>query len=115
MIKAHSFKLPLDVNEDSSQPEEFSEAMKQSSHTPASPSSSLTLFIHMLRLKRIVSEIQHTIYRVDKAVVAPDDAINAFIHHLQDWRRQIPDDIVAHDVRNRYVRRDILSICQDAD
>ncbi|ETN38617.1 uncharacterized protein HMPREF1541_06654 [Cyphellophora europaea CBS 101466] len=76
--------LPLDVNEDSVDLEDFRKAHAQDKHLPASPSTSLTYFVHMTRLTRIVSKIQHTIYRVDQPV-EDFDIIRGFLTELAAW------------------------------
>jgi hypothetical protein len=56
-------ELPLDINEDINDPS-IHAATRRIADTPSNPATSLTSFIHHLRLKRIESEIQSTVYRV---------------------------------------------------
>lgn len=58
-------ELPLDVDDSTQEVEVFDLAMKQDQSIPANPPTVLTYFIHLIRLKRIQSEIQTTLYRVE--------------------------------------------------
>ncbi|KAH8884943.1 hypothetical protein GQ53DRAFT_374980 [Thozetella sp. PMI_491] len=83
-------QLPLDVNEDSIRPDEFRNAMARDPGLPADPPTTLTRFIHLVRLKRIGSRIQHTIYRVDRPIDSSENKEEAFLQQIEDWRERIP-------------------------
>lgn len=52
----------------------------------------MSTLIHLLRLKRIESEIQHEIYRVDKVKTPQqtDAETNSFLKRLHAWKSAIP-------------------------
>lgn len=54
------------------------------------PSSNITLAIQCIRLKRLESYIQGTIYRVDKPVTSLVSKINPTLKMLEDWHRALP-------------------------
>lgn len=82
--------LPLEINEDSVSLEDFRQAATQDPNTPTNPPTTLSYFIHVLRLKRITSDIQHTIYRVDKNVIASHHITDDFLDQLDTWKQNIP-------------------------
>ncbi|KAI0117437.1 fungal-specific transcription factor domain-containing protein [Daldinia grandis] len=85
-------ELPLDINEDTVSDEAIRQAATRVSNIPVNPPNTLTSFIHRTRLKRIESEIQHDIYRVDRPSDVSDDTINAFLDKLNEWKAAIPFD-----------------------
>lgn len=66
------------------------EASHHISPYPRSPTTTMTSFIHHCRLKRIESEIQHTIYRVDKPVSSSYEVIQEFLDRLISWKEHLP-------------------------
>jgi hypothetical protein len=82
--------LPLDIDEDTSSDEVIRQASMHISDTPASPLNTLTSFIHRLRLKRIESEIQHVVYRVDRSDKLSEATINRFMERLDAWKDAVP-------------------------
>ncbi|ORY66068.1 fungal-specific transcription factor domain-containing protein [Pseudomassariella vexata] len=82
--------LPLDISEDTNSDEYVRQASSHVMNIPTTPSNSLTSFIHRLRLKRIESEIQHVVYRVDQPSKIPDVIVNAFLDRLDNWKNAIP-------------------------
>ncbi len=68
----------------------FLNAVRQDRTIPANPSSTLTNFIHIVRLKRIQSEIQHSIYRVDQAPTLSHNLIGKFLDRLAHWQQHLP-------------------------
>lgn len=85
-------ELPLDVDEAVDSNEVIRAEARRVSHGAAKAASSLTPFIHRTRLKQIESEIQHTIYRVDRPVDAQDPAITQYLDRLEAWRAKIPSE-----------------------
>jgi hypothetical protein len=55
-------------------------------------STSMSCFIHIVRLRRIESSIQQSVYRVDRTACLPDSAINDFLEELEEWKENIPLD-----------------------
>ena len=84
--------LPLDINEDTRDDDFVRQAAAHVSNIPVNPPTTLTSFIHRTRLKRIESEIQHTVYRVDKPGPIADTTIDAFLDTLHSWKDAIPYD-----------------------
>ena len=58
-------KFPIDVDEDNVQSNDFRTALVRDPDALVEKATTLTIFLHFLKLKLIVSDIQHTIYRVD--------------------------------------------------
>lgn len=54
------------------------------------PSSNITLGIQCIRLKRLESHIQGTIYRVDRPVASLVSEISPTLKLLEDWHRALP-------------------------
>lgn len=92
-------KLPLEVNEDSINPQDFEAAfqMDPTASAPREPPTTLSHFLHVLRLKRIASEIQHAVYRVDKPVDNADSITNNFLAKLDDWKQSMPAERSRHN------------------
>ena len=63
----------------------------------ASPSTSLSCFIHIIRLRRIESEIQQSIYRVDRQKSLSRSKIDRFLDNLSEWQQRIPGDFSEND------------------
>lgn len=82
--------------------EELRKAALQDPSIPAYPQTTMTTIVHLLRLKRIESEIQHKIYRVDrsksfKTICATTDA---FLERLRAWKDAIPPQSKQYDLFN---------------
>ncbi|KAH8678294.1 fungal-specific transcription factor domain-containing protein [Xylariales sp. PMI_506] len=93
-------ELPLDVDDSVQDVDAFNLASLRDQSQPANPPTNLTYFIHLIRLKRIQSEIQTTIYRVD-AVPNPiesERATDRFLDSLASWKKAIPPKIGTWDV-----------------
>lgn len=77
-------QLPLDVNEAIENLEELRKAASQDRSKPVYPQTTMTTIIHLFRLKRIESEIQHEIYRVDRSKSTKDvcATTDAFLERL---------------------------------
>lgn len=81
--------LPLDINENT---DESQLTNLDSILASSSKSSTLTSFIMIVQLRHIESDIQQTIYRVDKNSVPDDAVIDEFLAQLDDWKAKIPRD-----------------------
>ncbi|KAI1496216.1 fungal-specific transcription factor domain-containing protein [Biscogniauxia marginata] len=95
-------ELPFDISEDTVDNEVVRQASMRVSNIPVNPANSLTSFIHRTRLKKIESEIQHDVYRVDKPDKVPDTVINAFLDQLDTWKDTIP-----YEARHFVHRQDV--------
>ncbi|KAI1082921.1 fungal-specific transcription factor domain-containing protein [Whalleya microplaca] len=84
--------LPFDVNEDTLDDEVVRQAAMRASDIPVNPPNTLTSFIHRTRLKKIESEIQHTVYRVDRPNKVSEAIIDLFLEQLHAWKDAIPYD-----------------------
>ncbi len=82
--------LPMDINEESIDGETFYKAAAQDRNVPANPPTTLTHFVHIIRLKRLQSAIQHHIYRVDQEDDPSQVLINQYLTQLSDWKAQLP-------------------------
>jgi hypothetical protein len=85
-------ELPLDINEDTTDPARIHHASEHISEYPVNPATSLTSFIHQIRLKRIESEIQSTIYRVSPPTPTDPSVIQEFLDRLSAWKRMLPSE-----------------------
>jgi hypothetical protein len=54
------------------------------------PSSNITLGVQCIRLKRLESHIQGTIYRVDRPIASLVSKISPTLRLLEDWHRALP-------------------------
>lgn len=88
-------QLPLDVDEDSVNPEHFQAAMRRGPGLVSKPPTTLSYFIHMVGLKRIASDIQHSVYRVDKPADFSDSITESFLARLNAWKQNIPPESLA--------------------
>jgi hypothetical protein len=66
------------------------------SHRP-DPSTSLSCFIHIIRLRKIESHIQQSIYRVDKHKILSRSKIDYFLSILEEWRSTSPPPFAESD------------------
>ncbi|RDW60223.1 hypothetical protein BP5796_11829 [Coleophoma crateriformis] len=83
-------ELPLDINEEIEDLDVILKAAEIRTDYPLNPSTSLTSFVHHIRLKRIESEIQQTIYRVNSTTPIANDTIQGFLDRLSVWERLLP-------------------------
>lgn len=89
-------ELPLDVDEACEDIQAIIQAAKMRSNVPRNPPTTLTSFVHRVRLKRIESQIQHLIYRVDRPLKVPDNIIQSFLAQLTTWKDTLPE--VAYNI-----------------
>lgn len=84
--------LPLDVDE-AITGQEFADMAELAEQTTApSNSTSLSSFIQIVRIRRIESDIQQSIYRVDETPETSDHTVDAFLERLDHWKSLIPLD-----------------------
>lgn len=88
--------LPLDVDEDCVDLRLLERASQSSPDARKSESTSLTAFLHILRLRRIESSIQQTIYRVDQSINVTDAEVDYHLEQLEQWKSLIPLDAKTH-------------------
>ncbi|KAK5120928.1 hypothetical protein LTR85_005712 [Meristemomyces frigidus] len=85
-------ELPLDVDEACQDIRALQLAAMLDANMPRTESTTLTAFLHILRIRRIESSIQQTIYRVDRPVSVTDAAVDCYLEQLEHWRLMIPLD-----------------------
>lgn len=85
-------RLPLDVDEFCQDTQALEKASMLNPDVVRTESTSLTAFLHILRLRRIESSIQQTIYRVDQKSNFTDAEIEFYLEQLDKWKRLIPLD-----------------------
>ncbi|KAH7325608.1 fungal-specific transcription factor domain-containing protein, partial [Stachybotrys elegans] len=93
-------ELPLDVDEATQDLDVFQKASEQDRSIPPFPPTSLSTLIHLLRLKRIESAIQHSIYRVDRLQPSEDlcQKTDEFLEKLLAWKSVIPQQEYDQDM-----------------
>lgn len=85
-------ELPFDIPENTMDDTYVRDFAQNVPSIPLNPPNSMTSFVHRTRLKRIESDIQHTVYRVDQSVKVADATLNAFLERLNHWKETIPYD-----------------------
>ncbi|KAK5111251.1 hypothetical protein LTR62_005279 [Meristemomyces frigidus] len=118
--------LPFDVDESCQDLRTLGQAAVLDQDTPRAESTSLTAFLHILRLRRIESSIQQTIYRVDQPFNVTDTEVDYYLERLEKWKSLIPLDAKRHvdrltliycawlspeDIYNSSVSNDINACC----
>ncbi|KAK5701361.1 hypothetical protein LTR17_022644 [Elasticomyces elasticus] len=88
--------IPFDLDESSQNIQALEHASRLDPNTPRTESTSLTAFLHILKLRRIESSIQQTIYRVDQPVNITDAEVDHYLEQLEHWRSTIPKDAKSH-------------------
>ena len=89
------------MNEGVDDLELLQQAADKQSDLPASPPTSLTLFVHFLRLKLIEGKIEFTIIVVDNQKLNTPSVIKGLLDQLSAWERTIPSEYNDKgDVRN---------------
>ncbi|KAL1850145.1 hypothetical protein VTK73DRAFT_9743 [Phialemonium thermophilum] len=88
-------RLPLDIDDDVRDPMALSHVLNQSHASDAAGRrapvvSSLTMGIHLIRLKQIESRIYHKIYRADRTLTSLVPKIEPLMQTLREWRAQLP-------------------------
>ena len=85
-------QFPIDINEDCDDIEALRQGAQNRSNQPVRPPTSLTTFIHFLRLRDIESKIEFTIYRVDRQTQITSEIVQGFLDKLHAWRLAIPPE-----------------------
>lgn len=82
----------MDVDEANQDLEVLQKAAMADKTIPAFPQTSMSTFVHLLRLKILDSEIQHNIYRVDRPHSSKGvyQSTDRFLERLQAWKEAIP-------------------------
>lgn len=83
-------EMPLDLDEAEDDVNKVQYVTARLSQSGTAEYSTLTPFIHRLRLKFIESKIQHVAYRVDKSEPLSGISVDGFLNQLDDWYRRIP-------------------------
>ncbi|RDI80870.1 hypothetical protein Vi05172_g9047 [Venturia inaequalis] len=83
-------EFPTDINEEIHDTEALRKSAINTSDRPVSPPTTLTPFIHFMRLRRIESKIEHITYRVDRRSETTPAVIQGFLNELTAWKDAIP-------------------------
>jgi len=94
--------LPLDVDESCQDIRLLELASTLDPDAPHVESTNLTAFLHILRLRRIESSVQQSIYRVDQAVNVTDEEVDYYLEQLEKWKNKIP-----LDAKSKYDRESV--------
>lgn len=81
--------LPLDIDEATTEDQLVDVRILLGSRLR---STSMSLFNMVVQLRRIESDIQQTIYRVDQSGIMNDEIIDDFLVRLECWASRIPTD-----------------------
>jgi hypothetical protein len=81
--------FPIDIDEDVNDLESLQEAVKNRTDSVVPRPSSLTPFIHFLKLRRIESRIEHDIYRVKRQITTTPSIVQDFLSQLILWKNGI--------------------------
>ncbi|KAH6677710.1 fungal-specific transcription factor domain-containing protein [Halenospora varia] len=107
-------ELPLDVNESVLDFTTLEAALALSNTTPPNQapvvSTSLSCFIHICRLRKIESQIQQSIYRVDEKIGISETEVDSFIQQLEEWKENIPRDARQHNADKPSTKTDTMVI-----
>lgn len=89
-------KMPLDLDESICDDNVVEQLLARPPHVPR-PTSDLTMCMALIRLKRIESQIQSNIYRVDRSVESLFSEVAPLQAQLSEWRNSTPSLTVAED------------------
>ncbi|KAL2415610.1 hypothetical protein ABEF95_003901 [Exophiala dermatitidis] len=87
--------LPAEIDEAVSDPTLITVAASKSNTQflgARDTSTSMSAYNHIVRIRRIESEIQQTVYRVDHLELAPRAVVEKILHKLSIWQAGIPKD-----------------------
>ncbi|KAK2759365.1 hypothetical protein FQN54_002843 [Arachnomyces sp. PD_36] len=84
--------LPFDVDEENEDVSVLEKAASLDQNARRTTSSSMSSFLHIVRLRKIESKIQQTVYRVDSTTGVSDAIIDGFLDELSTWKSLIPLD-----------------------
>lgn len=106
-VLTDTFQLPLDVDEANRDLDILRVAAEADRSVPAFPQTTMSCYVHLLRLRIIDSEIQHKVYRVD-CVKSPESIYkmtDILLAKLQAWKDVIPPESTHWDPRDRQTFR----------
>lgn len=83
--------LPLDIDEATTE-DGFPQVYVPHDNSAPENSTSLSSFLQIVRIRRIESDIQQTIYRVDQTPEISDSTVDEFLQRLEIWKTLIPLD-----------------------
>ncbi|RDW59795.1 hypothetical protein BP6252_12882 [Coleophoma cylindrospora] len=89
-------EMPLDVDEAATDIKLLEKASKVDPEVVPATSTTLSSFLHVLRIRKIESKIQQNVYRVDQSTGVSDGEIDDFIAELDRWKAMIPLDSRRH-------------------
>ncbi|KAI9734555.1 MAG: hypothetical protein M1834_002156 [Cirrosporium novae-zelandiae] len=86
-------ELPLDIDEAADDMKSLERTSQVDLSIVPMTSTTLSSFVHVLKLRQIESNIQQNIYRVDRSGEASAVETDYFLEQLSRWRSMIPLDI----------------------
>ena len=94
-IRSNLDQLPLDIDEAETNVEVYRARAEAESQPGSYPqkNTSLSMFLRIVKLRMIDSEIQQTIYRVDKHSDYTAADVDRFISQLAEWHSTIPRSV----------------------
>ncbi|OAP58966.1 hypothetical protein AYL99_06263 [Fonsecaea erecta] len=84
--------LPLEVEEHVSDPELLAKANGAEPTRAPDTGTPMSAFNHIVRLRKIESEVQQTVYRVDRSEQTPTEEVERILAKLGRWQTLIPRD-----------------------
>ena len=85
-------QLPFDVDESCQDIQALERASKLDPGMRRTESTSLTAFLHVLKMRKLESNIQQTIYCVDQTANITDAEVEYYLGKLENWKNLIPLD-----------------------
>jgi hypothetical protein len=85
--------LPLDIDDtvrDDGLIERTLAASSSATFLSSRPTSNLTMGVQLIKLKKLESQIQTTIYRVDRPLASLIPKLPGILHRLDDWHKSLP-------------------------
>lgn len=74
----------------------------------------MACFIRQIKLQRIESRIQQSVYRVDRKKCMEDSEIDAFLQELADWRAMMPRDTYKRSKSEYMAFGNDLTVCPES-
>lgn len=90
-------QMPLDLNESIHDDNEIAQLLARPPHLGPRETSDLTMCMGLIKLKRIESQIQSNIYRVDRSIESLFPEVAPIQAQLCEWRNSMPSLTIAED------------------
>ena len=90
-------QMPLDLDESICDDNAIEQLLARPPSLGPRPTSDLTMCMGLIKLKRIESQIQSNIYRVDKTIQALFPEVAPLQTQLSEWRKSMPSLTIAEN------------------